>query len=240
MYRQDQKLALKKLGPVLVQYYGLAEATGNITVLPAREHDADGEERRSGTCGFERIGMQVSIQDDAGNEVEPGQTGEICVIGPAVFAGYFENPEANAKCFRDGWFRTGDLGYRDVEGYIYLTGRSSDMYISGGSNIYPREIEEKVLTHEAVSEVAVVGVPDPKWGEVGVAVCVLREGAQLDESAMLEWMASRVARYKLPKRVFFWEEMPKSGYGKITKKLVKDELSRRGLLAASGELHAQH
>lgn len=240
MYRQDQKLALKKLGPVLVQYYGLAEATGNITVLPAREHDADGEERRPGTCGFERIGMQVSIQDDAGNEVEPGQTGEICVIGPAVFAGYFENPEANAKCFRDGWFRTGDLGYRDVEGYIYLTGRSSDMYISGGSNIYPREIEEKVLTHEAVSEVAVVGVPDPKWGEVGVAVCVLREGAQLDEAAMLEWMASRVARYKLPKRVFFWEEMPKSGYGKITKKLVKDELSLRGLLAASGELHAQH
>ena len=108
----------------------------------------------------------------------PAETGEICVVGPAVFAGYFENPEANAKSFRNGWFRTGDVGYRDREGYIYLTGRSSDMYISGGSNIYPREIEEKMLTHEAVSEVAIVGVPDPKWGEVGVAVCVLREGAQ--------------------------------------------------------------
>ena len=113
MYRKDQKLALQKLGPVLVQYYGLAEATGNITVLPGREHDAGAEERRPGTCGFERTGMQVSIQDEAGNELEAGETGEICVVGPAVFAGYFENPEANAKSFRNGWFRTGDLGYRD-------------------------------------------------------------------------------------------------------------------------------
>jgi fatty-acyl-CoA synthase len=240
MYRQDQKLALQKLGPVLVQYYGLAEATGNITVLPNREHDLGDEERRPGTCGFERTGMQVSIQDEAGNEMEAGQTGEVCVVGPAVFAGYFENPEANAKSFRNGWFRTGDLGYRDREGYIYLTGRSSDMYISGGSNIYPREIEEKVLMHESVSEVAIVGVPDPKWGEVGVAVCVLREGAKLDEPAMLHWLESRVARYKLPKRVFFWDALPKSGYGKVPKKLVKDELRRRGLLTSSGELHAQH
>jgi fatty-acyl-CoA synthase len=238
MYRQDQVLALQKLGSVLVQYYGLGEVTGNITVLPAREHDGSAEGHRAGTCGVERTGMQVSIMDDAGHELEAGQTGEICVIGPAVFAGYFENPEANAKAFRDGWFRTGDLGYRDREGYIYLTGRSSDMYISGGSNIYPREIEEKVLTHEAISEVAIVGVPDPKWGEVGVAVCVLRRGAQLDEDGMLDWMSTKVARYKLPKRVFFWDALPKSGYGKVTKILVKDELRRRGLLAPSGELHA--
>ena len=240
MYRQDQMLALQKLGPVLVQYYGLGEVTGNITVLPAREHDLGADERRPGTCGVERTGMQVSIQDDAGNEVEAGQTGEICVVGPAVFAGYFENPEANAKAFRNGWFRTGDLGYRDNEGYIYLTGRSSDMYISGGSNIYPREIEEKLLTHDAISEVAIVGVPDPKWGEVGVAVCVLRAGAQIDEAAMLDWMSNRVARYKQPRRVFFWDALPKSGYGKVPKALVKEELRRRGLLTPSGELHATH
>jgi fatty-acyl-CoA synthase len=240
MYRKDQQLALHKLGAVLVQYYGLAEATGNITVLPTREHDVGPEERRPGTCGFERTGMQVSIQDDAGNELEAGQTGEICVVGPAVFAGYFENPEANAKSFRDGWFRTGDLGYRDAEGYIYLTGRSSDMYISGGSNIYPREIEEKMLEHAAISEVAIVGVPEPKWGEVGVAVCVLREGTQLSEGAMLEWLSSRVARYKLPKRVFFWDALPKSGYGKVPKALVKEELRRRSLVTSNGELHAQH
>ena len=240
MYRQDQKLALQKLGPVLVQYYGLAEATGNITVLPRQEHEAGEEDRRLGTCGYERTGMQVSIQDEAGKELEPGQTGEICVVGPAVFAGYYNNPEANAKSFRDGWFRTGDLGYRDEEGYIYLTGRSSDMYISGGSNIYPREIEEKLLTHEAISEAAVVGVPDPKWGEVGVAVCVLRKGMQLDEATMLDWISTKVARYKVPKRVLFWDALPKSGYGKVPKTLVKEELQRRGLLDSAGGLNAQH
>jgi fatty-acyl-CoA synthase len=112
--------------------------------------------------------MQVSIQDDQGREAKPFESGEICVIGPAVFSGYYDNPEANAKAFRDGWFRTGDLGHMDAEGFVYITGRASDMYISGGSNIYPREIEEKILTHPSIGEVAVLGVPDPMWGEVGV------------------------------------------------------------------------
>ena len=179
MYREDQKAALQKLGGVLVQYFGLGEVTGNITVLPPALHDPeDGPHARIGTCGFERTGMQVSIQDDNGRELKPFETGEICVIGPAVFAGYYDNPEANAKAFRDGWFRTGDLGHVDAEGFVYITGRASDMYISGGSNIYPREVEEKILTHPAVGEVAVLGVPDPFWGEVGVAVCVAREGAE--------------------------------------------------------------
>jgi acyl-CoA synthetase (AMP-forming)/AMP-acid ligase II len=179
--------------------------------------------------------MQVSIQDDQSRELAAGETGEICVCGPAVFAGYYNNPEANAKAFRDGWFRTGDLGYMDQEGFLYITGRVSDMYISGGSNIYPREIEEKILTHPAIAEVAVVGVPDPKWGEVGIALCVLCPGAEISETDLLEWIASRVARYKLPKRVFFWDELPKSGYGKIPKQLLKQELERRGLL-----LQAEH
>ena len=129
--------------------------------------------------------MQVSIQDDDGRELKPFETGEICVIGPAVFAGYYDNPEANAKAFRDGWFRTGDLGHMDEEGFVYITGRASDMYISGGSNIYPREVEEKILTHPAIGEVAVLGVPDPFWGEVGVAVCVAREGASAVSEAEL-------------------------------------------------------
>ena len=178
MYREDQKAALKKLGKVLVQYFGLGEVTGNITVLPPELHDAeDGPQARIGSCGYERTGMQVSIQGDDGRELKPFETGEICVIGPAVFAGYYDNPEANAKAFRDGWFRTGDLGHMDEEGFVYITGRASDMYISGGSNIYPREVEEKILTHPAIGEVAIVGVPDPVWGEVGIAVCVAREGA---------------------------------------------------------------
>ena len=178
MYREDQKHALKKLGKVLVQYFGLGEVTGNITVLPPALHDPeDAPGVKVGTCGFERTGMQVSIQDDDGRELARCETGEICVCGPAVFAGYYDNPEANAKAFRDGWFRTGDLGHMDEEGFLYITGRASDMYISGGSNIYPREIEEKILTHPAIAEVAVLGVPDPIWGEVGVAVCV-RGGAR--------------------------------------------------------------
>jgi fatty-acyl-CoA synthase len=232
MYREDQKFALKKLGKVIVQYFGLGEVTGNITVFPASLHEEeDGPSARIGTCGFERTGMQVSIQDDNGRELKPFETGEICVIGPAVFAGYYDNPEANAKAFRDGWFRTGDLGHMDEEGFVYITGRASDMYISGGSNIYPREVEEKILTHPDIGEVAVLGVPDPVWGEVGIAVCVPREGAgQVTEAEMAAYLAPKVPRYKMPKRFFFWDALPKSGYGKIPKRLVRDELEARGLL----------
>ncbi|WP_298952821.1 acyl-CoA synthetase [uncultured Methylobacterium sp.] len=229
MYREDQKYALRKLGKVLVQYFGLGEVTGNITVLPPALHDPeDGGNTKIGTCGFERTGMQVSIQDDHGTEVGPNETGEICVCGPAVFAGYYDNPEANAKAFRDGWFRTGDLGHLDAEGFLYITGRASDMYISGGSNVYPREIEEKVLKHPALAEVAILGVPDKTWGEVGVAVCVLRPGQAVNERELLTWLEPQVSRYKLPKRVFFWDELPKSAYGKITKKAVRAELEARG------------
>jgi acyl-CoA synthetase (AMP-forming)/AMP-acid ligase II len=234
MYREDQKRALQKLGRVLVQYFGLGEVTGNITVLPPELHEPDdGPEVKIGTCGYARTGMQISIQDDAGRELQADQTGEICVCGPAVFAGYYDNPDANAKAFRDGWFRTGDLGHMDAEGFLFITGRASDMYISGGSNVYPREIEEKVLTHPAVAEIAVVGVPDPTWGEVGVAVCVLRPDAALTEQDLLAWLAPKVARYKLPKRVFFWSELPRSGYGKITKRLIHAELEARGCLPRS-------
>jgi len=239
MYREDQKRALAKLGKVLVQYFGLGEVTGNITVLPPALHEPeDGPSLKIGTCGYERTGMQVSIQCDDGRELAPGETGEICVCGPAVFAGYYNNPEANAKAFRDGWFRTGDLGHLDEEGFLYITGRASDMYISGGSNVYPREIEEKILTHPAIAEVAIVGVPDKIWGEVGIAVCVLRPEASLNEQEVLAWMDGKVARYKLPKRVFFWEALPKSAYGKITKKNIRAELEARGCLTPDQPLEA--
>jgi fatty-acyl-CoA synthase len=234
MYREDQKRALKKLGPVLVQYFGLGEVTGNITVLPPALHTLeDGPHARIGTCGFARTGMQVEIQNDASEPVPPGETGEICVIGPAVFAGYYNNPEANAKAFRNGWFRTGDLGHMDEQGFVYITGRASDMYISGGSNIYPREIEEKILQHPAISEVAVLGVPDPVWGEVGIAVCVPREGHSPAEAELRGWLEDKIARYKMPKRFIFWNEMPKSAYGKIAKKLIREELERRGELESA-------
>ena len=234
MYRADQIRALEKLGPVLVQYFGLGEVTGNITVLPPAHHHLDDAAMRIGSCGFARTGMQVQIQNETGEEVGVGETGEIAVIGPAVFAGYFNNPEANEKSFRNGWFLTGDLGHMDAQGFVYLTGRASDMYISGGSNIYPREIEEKLLEHPDLSEVAVLGVPDPVWGEVGMAVCVPVAGAVPASQAVLDWLSPRLSRYKMPRHVVFWDVLPKSAYGKITKKMIREELEARGQLPQQG------
>ena len=232
MYREDQKRALATLGPVLVQYFGLGEVTGAITVLSTGAHTIeDGPGARVGTCGYPRTAMQVTIRDAEGRELGPQETGEICVIGPAVFAGYYDDPQANAKAFHDGWFRTGDLGHVDDQGFVYITGRASDMYISGGSNIYPREIEEKILTFPEIAEVAVLGVPDPLWGEVGVAVCVPREGAVIDEGRLAAALAAEIPRYKMPRRFVFWEALPRSGYGKVPKRMVRDELEARGVLA---------
>ena len=222
MYQVDQENALAKIGLVLVQYFGLGEVTGNITVLPAHLHHKSGSSQ-SGSCGYARTGMQVQIQDKQGAELPVGETGEICVIGPAVFKGYWNNPAANAQAFRNGWFRTGDVGHMDQQGFFYITGRESDMYISGGSNIYPREIEEKILQHADINEVAVIGIADAKWGEVGVAICVAREGVTVANLDIEEFLSGKIASYKMPKQFTFWPELPKSAYGKITKKLVKEQ-----------------
>lgn len=231
MYREDQKTALQKLGSVLVQYYGLGEVTGNITVLrPQDHHLEDGPDARVGTCGTERTGIEVSIQDDDGNHLPPHQTGEVCVIGSAVCAGYLEDDAANAKSFRNGWFRTGDIGHMDEQRFLYLTGRASDMYISGGSNVYPKEVEEVLLTHPGISEVAILGIPDPQWGEVGLAVCVAATAPPPPPEALSEFLTGQVARYKMPARYLFIEKMPTSAYGKITKKLVREHLVDKGLL----------
>lgn len=231
MYREDQKHALTKLGRVLVQYFGLGEVTGAITVLQRQDHHIeDTPSARVGTCGIERTGIHVTIQNDKGQTLAAMETGEICVAGPAVCAGYYKDEDANAKAFREGWFLTGDLGHMDAMGYLYITGRSSDMYISGGSNVYPREIEEVMLTHPALSEVAVLGVPDPRWGEVGLAVCVCNVGQSVTEDELAAMLIDRLAKYKLPGRYVFFNEMPKTGYGKVTKKLIREALEAKGLL----------
>ena len=226
MYRTDQIKALNVLGSVLVQYFGLGEVTGAITVLPPAEHSIE-DEARVGSCGYPRTGMQVEIQASDCGPCAFGETGEICVTGPAVFAGYWKNPEANEKSFRQGMFRTGDLGHMDAEGYVYITGRESDMYISGGSNIYPREIEEKLLLHPGVSEVAVFGMPDEKWGEIGVAVIAPHKSVDVSVDDLHEQLKSRIASYKMPKHFYLWDEIPKSGYGKMAKRLVRAELERQ-------------
>ncbi|GIX08318.1 acyl-CoA synthetase [Elioraea sp.] len=231
MYRADQKRALAKLGGgCLTQYFGLGEVTANITVLRPDQHSlADDPAYPIGSCGMPRTGMDIAILDEAGRRLPPGATGEICVRGPAVFAGYWQNPEATARAFAGGWFHTGDLGHLDARGFLHITGRASDMYISGGSNVYPREIEEAILTHPAVAEVAVVGLPHPKWGEAGVAAVVPKPGAAVDEAAIRAHLAGRIARYKQPLRVVVWEALPKSGYGKVPKALVRQRLEAEGV-----------
>jgi fatty-acyl-CoA synthase len=224
MYRADQLQALRKLGPILVQYFGMGEVTGNITVLPPALHSLNDDEMPVGSCGFPRTGMEVTILKADGTHLPPGTTGEICVRGPGVFAGYHNNPEATAKATTFGWFHTGDLGHVDARGFVYITGRESDMYISGGSNVYPREIEEMLLTHPAIAEACVVGMPHGKWGESGVAVLVLEPGASVAEAELLAHMEGKLAKYKWPASFAFWPELPKSGYGKVTKRDVKDLL----------------
>ena len=232
MYREDQKRALEKLGPVLVQYFGLGEVTGNITVLPPACMRRRTRPRAPGHCGIERTGMQVSIQDDSGRQLDPGQPGEICVCGPAVFAGYYANPQANEKAFRDGWFRTGDLGYMDAEGFVSPAG--NPICTSRAARTSIRARSRKVLTHPAVAESAVLGVPDPTWGEAGVMVCVLRAGHDLSEDELLAWMAPRMAR--LAAAPSFLERVAALGLRQGHEKLVRDALYERGCLDRAPEL----
>jgi fatty-acyl-CoA synthase len=223
MYRADQKLALQKLGSVMVQYFGLGEVTGCITVQTPSMHsplDADSN-ANVGSCGRPRTGMEVAILDTDMNEVAQGEIGEICCRGPAVFAGYYGNAEASQKALRGGWFHTGDLGRMDERGFLFITGRESDMYISGGSNVYPREVEEVLLTHPCVAEVAIVGMPDEKWGEVGIAVIVVKPNLTIDAANLLQHLEGKCARYRWPHTFHFWKELPKSGYGKVAKKDIK-------------------
>jgi acyl-CoA synthetase (AMP-forming)/AMP-acid ligase II len=225
MYEADQAEALAKLGPCLVQYFGLGEVTGNITVLRPDMHTP----ANAGSCGVARTGMEIAILAEDGARLPPGAVGEICVRGPAVFAGYFENEDANRRAFAGGWFHTGDLGRMDARGFLWITGRASDMYISGGSNVYPREAEEAILTHPAVAEVAVVGVPHPRWGEAGIACVVARDGMAVTEQAILVHLRDRIAKYKQPLRVVVWDALPRSGYGKVPKTLVKARLAAEGV-----------
>jgi acyl-CoA synthetase (AMP-forming)/AMP-acid ligase II len=228
MYRADQVHALRKLGRVLVQYFGMGEVTGNITVLPPALHSENDAEMPVGSCGFPRTGIDIAILDDAGRSVPAGVTGEICVRGPGVFAGYHDNPDATAAATRFGWFHTGDLGHKDEHGFIHITGRASDMFISGGSNVYPREIEEALLLHPAIVEACVLGMPHDKWGETGVAVLVAEDGATVSDAELLGHLDGRLAKYKWPTRFVFWPELPKSGYGKVTKRDVRQRLEESG------------
>ena len=223
---QDRERARAVIGNKLVQFYGMAEVTGTMTVLTPAGHDVEPVDADGfGPAGYPRTGVELSIQDDRGNLLPAGQRGHICAAGLPVFAGYLNNDAANDEAFVDGWFRTGDIGYLNTRGCLYITGRASDMYISGGHNVYPREIEEQLSQHPAITEVAIVGVPDGKWGEIGVAVCVASDSIPPDADELAEWLSHRMARYKLPQRFVFWPELPVSPNGKVAKKTLRELLN---------------
>ena len=238
MYKADQQRALDTLGAVIVQYFGLGEVTGNITVLRSEEHVEDGG-ALMGSCGTARTGMEVAVLDEHCQPVATGAQGEVCTRGLGVFAGYWNNPAATEAAFRGGWFHTGDLGTQDARGFVTITGRSSDMYISGGSNVYPREIEEALLTLPALAEAVVFGIPDAQWGEAGVAVLAVRDGAQMPTTAeVLAHLQPRLARYKWPRHIAFWPVLPKSAYGKLVKKDIRNEFLRQQTASAENAVAA--
>jgi len=214
MYVADCLRAIDLFGPRLYQLFGQGEAPMTITGLSQTLHNRKSVEKLS-TCGIARTGVEVKIFDEDDRELPAGEVGEIVTRSDCVMAGYWENPEATARTLRGGWLHTGDLGSLDAEGFLTIRDRSKDMIISGGSNIYPREIEEVLLRHPAVAECSVVGRSHPEWGEEVVAFIVARaavEKADLDALCL-----DNIARFKRPRDYRFVDSLPKNNYGKVLK-----------------------
>ena len=226
MYLADIIEAADWFGPVFVQIYGQGECPMGITALSRADvTDRDHPDWRSrlASVGCAQSAIQIRIGDANGAPLQPGETGEIMVRGPTVMPGYWQNPQATAKILRDGWLMTGDMGSMDAAGYLTLTDRSKDVIITGGSNVYPREVEEVLLTHDAVSEVSVVGRPHPDWGEEVVAFIV---GEATD--AELDHLCNQnIARFKGPKAYIRIDALPKNNYGKVLKTDLRKLLKPR-------------
>jgi long-chain acyl-CoA synthetase len=228
MYVADIQRALRVMGPRFVQIYGQGETPMVATAL-ARRHLADSAHpahlSRLGSVGVAQTPVQVRVVDEQGRELPAGESGEVLVRGDTVMAGYWRNAEATTAALRDGWLWTGDIGSLDEHGFLTLKDRSKDLVISGGSNIYPREVEEVLLTAPGVAEVAVVGAPDTEWGEVVVAFVVAKDGAVPDAVALEAHCLAHIARFKRPKRYVFVETLPKNHYGKVLKTALRERLS---------------
>jgi len=195
------------------------------TLLSKAEHVTGGDPvkiRRLASAGRETPAVRVRVVDDEDRGRPAGEMGEIVVRGDLVMQGYWNKPEATADALRGGWLHTGDIGYLDEDGYLYITDRKKDMIISGGSNIYPREIEEVICRHPGVFEVAVIGVPDARWGEATRALVVAREGHRLTEADIVEHCRRHLASYKKPQSVEFLPALPKNAYGKVLKRELRE------------------
>ena len=227
MYVEDIQNALKTMGPRFVQIYGQGESPMTITAL-SRWHLGDKDHpqwaTRIASVGHAQSLVEVRVVNEAGDMLPDDSTGEIVVRGETVMSAYWRNPEATSKTLRDGWLWTGDMGAMDAHGFLTLKDRSKDVIISGGSNIYPREVEEVLMRHPAVHEVSVIGEPDAQWGEVVVAFVV---GQGLDATALDALCLDHIARFKRPKAYHFVESLPKNNYGKVLKSALREQLRKK-------------
>ncbi len=216
----------RKFGLPVHEGYGLTEASPVVTFNP------QGFDRKPGSVGIPLRDIEVRIVDENGEELLPGEEGEIVVRGPNVMKGYLNRPEATKEILRDGWLYTGDIGYTDEEGYLYIVDRKGDMIIKGGFNVYPREIEELLSHHPSIQEVAVIGVPDPVQGEEVKAYVVLQPEARASSNELIEYCMSQIAKYKCPKYISFVQSLPKNSLGRVQKHLLK-----RGKLTRDGKYY---
>ena len=227
MYAADIQRALRVMGPRFVQIYGQGESPMTGTVL-ARSHLADmahpRHAQRIASVGVAQTPVRIRVADAQGRDVPLGEVGEVLIGGDSVMAGYWRNPEATAATLREGWLWTGDMGSLDVDGFLTLKDRSKDLIISGGSNIYPREVEEVLLTAPGVAEVSVVGASDAEWGEVVVAFVVVQPGAAVQAQQLDAHCIEHIARFKRPKRYEFVDALPKNNYGKVLKTELRARL----------------
>lgn len=221
MPRSVLSKSLEVFGPILKQYYGQTEAPLCIAVLDEHAHT---DESLWGACGLPAVEAEIRLLDDDGNDVSAGEVGEIAVQAPFSMHGYFRADELNAEMFTDGWLRTRDLGRFDERGYLHLVDRTSDMIITGGYNVYPREVEDALGTHPAVAECAVVGAPDDKWVESVTAFVTLRDGATATEDELIAHVRESLAAHKAPKSVRFVESIPKSAVGKLLRRALREPL----------------
>jgi len=211
--------AMGVFGCDFLQGFGQTEASGSVTYLTQADHRraAAGDEYLLESCGRPAMGTEVRIVDDDDNDCAPGEVGEIVMRGPQQMTGYWNLPEETERVLRDGWLHMGDAGTLDEEGYLYVKDRIKDMIVSGGENVYSAEVERVLFEHESVADAAVIGVPDERWGEAVKAFVVVKDGADLDEAALVAFCKARIAGFKVPKSVTFMDALPRNASGKVLK-----------------------
>jgi long-chain acyl-CoA synthetase len=220
----ELRRASELLGPVFVQLYGQGETPMTATFMPPAAHTealSGVHPERLSSAGYVRPGMDVRIVDDAGGECPPGEVGEIVVQGPPVMLGYWQRQDATAEALRDGWLHTGDLGCMDEAGYLFILDRVKDVIITGGSNVYAVEVEAVLADHDAVRDVAVIGVADRTWGELVTAVVVTDRPPEEVEPLLVDHCKASLANYKVPRRYVFPDQLPRNSYGKVLKRELR-------------------